>query len=322
MKRVHTPSRLVTILFALLTATFSAALLGYLVYRERELLLRHTWAIDWLPLLPATLLFGAALLVATLIWASIMRALGSSLPPWLHIHYYCLTHLAKRLPGTVWYIVGRGYLYRQEGESARLVTVASGVELAVSVVSGALVSLICLAGSTLTWARGELWALLGLLLLSLALMHPAILRRILARLSMADVSWRYAQVAGWIVRYALIWLAGGVILFCFANTVYSVAWAHLPYVVGVWSLIGVLSVTVFLLPSNLGFTEVGLSLLLGQVMPGPFAVIVSLVARILLIGFDLIWAGLIMLAVRSQIRPQSSNQSAPNGPDFGPKRGD
>jgi hypothetical protein len=165
-----------------------------------------------------------------------------------------------------------------------------------------------------------------LLALSLALMHPAILRRILARLSMVDVTWRYAHVVGWVIRYALVWLAGGVILFCFVNTVYPLAWVHLPYVMGIWSLIGVLSVTVFLLPSNLGFTEVGLSLLLGQVMPSPFAVIVALAARILLIGFDLIWAGLIMLGVRGGIRghidTQSSDQSAPPERDFGPKRGD
>lgn len=331
MMRGRGRSRTVTIVFALFTAAFSAALLGYLVYRERDVLLNHTWTIDWRPLLPATVLFGLGLFIATLIWADLMAAFGSGVSARLHIRYYCLSHLAKRLPGTVWYVVGRGYLYRQEGESARLVTLASGVELAVAVVSGALVSLAFLAGSTLTLQRGELWVLLVLLALGLALMHPAVLRRILARLSLADVPWRYGRMLRWIGLYALIWLAGGVILFCFANAVYTLAWPDLPYVIGVWSLIGVLSVTVFLLPSNLGFTEVGLSLLLSQVMPGPFAVIVALIARVMLIGFDLLWAGLIIWLVRHG--PQSEAQLTADGESsvsklgaqeagLGPKRGD
>lgn len=334
MIRRRRASRLVTILFALLTAAFSAALLGYLVYREREVLLNHTWTITWWPLLPAALLFGAGLLLATLIWADVMAAFGSRLSRRLHIRFYCLSHLAKRLPGTIWYVVGRGYLYRQEGESARLVTVASGVELAVLVVSGAFVSLIFLAGSVLSFRRSELWVLLVLLALGLGLMHPRVLRLLLTRLSMTAVPWRYGRVVGWVVLNALIWISGGVLLFFFANTVYPVGWTYLPYVVGVWSLIGVLSVTVLLLPSNLGFTEVGLSLLLGQVMPGPFAVIVALIARLLLIVLDLIWAGLIMLAVRdgrgilppvsdapvpdakwaANSEPDSARNGSPNGP--------
>lgn len=317
MIRRRRASRLVTILFALATAAFSAALLGYLVYRERDVLLNHTWAINWWPLLPALLLFGAGLVLATLIWADVMAAFGSKLSTRLHIRFYCLSHLAKRLPGTIWYVVGRGYLYRQEGESARLVTVASGVELAVLVVSGALVSLLFLAGSVLSFQRGELWLLLVLLALGIGLMHPCVLRVLLTRLSMTAVPWHYGQVIRWVVLNALIWVSGGVLLFCFANIVYPLAWTHLTYVIGVWSLIGVLSVTVLLLPSNLGFTEVGLSLLLGQVMPGPFAVIVAIISRLLLIVLDLIWAGLIMLAVRDgkPIMPPAPKASLPSNSD-------
>lgn len=297
MNRIRRPKRAVTLGAAALMAALTLAVLGALLWRDREVLLAYDWRVRWGPLAAALGVYGVGLLLAAAVWADIMAALGSGLGARTHIRYYCLTTLTKRLPGTVWYVAGRGYLYGRQGDSLGLVTVASGVELAVSVVAGALVSVGFLAGSALdAIGRGQ-WAVLIVLLGGgLALVQPRVLRWVMARvraeLPVDLPAWRLLR---WVAAYALIWVVGGVIVFLAIQALLSTQTGHLGYILGVWSLVGVLSVTVFFLPSNMGFTEVGLSLLLARILPSSFAVFIAVFLRLLLLVFEIVGVGMVLL---------------------------
>lgn len=306
MSRWLRPPRLGTIALAAGAGLAALALLGYWVYQERDLLLSYPWQVRWGPVLAAGAIFGVALLLAALIWADLMRTLGSTLPRVTHVRFFVLAQLGKRLPGTVWYVVGRSVLYGRAGDGVGLVTVASALELAVTVVGGVLVSLICLGRAAQTIAVAQWWALGGVAAVALAVLHPAVLRRVLGRVRLSAPSTvTTGRIALWSVGYGLVWLGGGVIFYLILTALVPLGLGHLPYLIGVWSLVGVLSMTVLMLPSNLGFTEIGLSLLLTPILPTGLAVVAAVALRLVLYAFEV--AGVVALAgvpwVWARLRP-------------------
>lgn len=270
-------------LTALAALLISATVLGLLLYRERALLLQYDWQLRWEFVGGSLLLMVLGMVLAGLVWASMMRSLGSHVAFRLHMRYFAISHLARRLPGTIWYVAGRGYLYRQQGESVRLVTAATGVELVISVLAGSLTTLFCAAYALVALQRSQ-WIGLGLVVgLGLAATHPRALNWMLAKIGRQPApTLHYLRVLGWLAGYIGLYLLGGVIFFWIGNAVIPIAAHHFPYVLGSWTLVSTLSVLVFFLPSNLGFTEVGLSLLLANLIPSSFAVLIAVLSRLLM----------------------------------------
>jgi hypothetical protein len=93
-----------------------------------------------------------------------------------------------------------------------------------------------------------------------------------------------------------VWLLGGAMLFSIVSIFAPVDVSHLPFVIGAWTLVGVISVLLFFSPSNLGITEVGISLLLSSFLPGSIAVVAALFVRVTTISFELVWALLALAA--------------------------
>jgi hypothetical protein len=314
MMRLRSRSRVALILTSLAMLALSAGVLGYLVYQDRDALLVYARQLRPGPLLLIPPIFWGALLVAAGVWAAIMHALGSAAAISVHLRYYFLSHVAKRLPGTLWYIAGRGVLYRQQGDSLRLVTVASGLELVVAVVSGTVVSAVFVAWSALALADAYRWLLLSAAGVGLATLHPQVVGWIMRRVGLAPTTeLGYRRLLGWLAAYALIWVSGGVILFLVARAFVHLPAALLPYFVASWSLVGVVGATVLVLPSNLGITEVGLSLLLTQVMPSSVAVAVAVMVRLLLIGCEVVGALVVIALGALQDRGKNARPESPLG---------
>jgi len=304
-------SRLATIATALVVF----AILFALVWREREALtaldLQHAWPAL---VIGQVLMFGG-LVVAAGIWAAIMRALGSRVPPLRHIHIYATTYLSRHLPGTVWYVLGRGVLYRNEGEPARLVTVASAVELMITVMAGAVTAsaLLFTVGTRAMQGtiQGALIAVGVAAIVSAGLLHPATLNWATRRLHLDETPrLRLHALATWLGLYTLTWLAGGLILYLNARALLGNTEAALPvgYVLFAWCLVGTLSVFIFFLPSNFGLSEIGLGLLLSAVMPSSVAVVAAILTRLLQIFFAAI--ACMMIAAASNYILHQSNRRA------------
>jgi hypothetical protein len=131
---------------------------------------------------------------------------------------------------------------------------------------------------------------------------PRVIRWVLRRLGHSNAPLvPYRAILGWLSVYLVIWVLGGLILYLIANAVTVVDLGFAPYLIGSWSLVGVLSVLVFFLPTNLGFTEVGLSLLLASVMPSSLAVVVAILSRIAVMVYELLgaWLTLVFFPVKA-----------------------
>ena len=218
-----------------------------------------------------------------------MNALGGKVHFQKHFRFFCISNLAKRLPGTVWYIPWRGNMYKAMGISPRLVSVASGIELAVTVISGAMVCLI-FAIPLLNNFKAGLWIGIILIIISLAVLHPAVIQKISRLLKIELSNCNYKDILTWIFIYFVFWIISGTLLFFVVNIFYPVPSSQLGFLIGAWTLTGVLSYSLLLLPSNFGFTEISLSLLLSIIIPSPIAVITAVGLRVLLLLYELLWA--------------------------------
>lgn len=289
LRRFWRQHRLLRILITVLLLCSSVGILGWQLYRGRDVLLNYNWHIDWGAVGMAFLFYSLAIFVATWVWSGIMNALGGRVTAGSHFHYLALTNLAKRLPGTIWYVVGRSQLYARHSIPFETTSVASGVELGVSSVAGVVISLVFSIPIMLRYGVSPVWLVLAAIL-GLGLVQPPTVAWVFRRLGVPTQRLRYHSLLSWVGAHAVVWLLGGCMLFSIANIFSPVEIRHLPYVIGSWSLVGVVSVLLFFSPSNMGITEVGLSLLLSSVLPGPIAVIVALFVRVTTILFEIAWA--------------------------------
>lgn len=267
----------------------SAAILFFLVYRQWDILLQHKWSFRALPIFLSFILYFIALLLVIWIWTRIMVAVGADIPALKHFRYYCLSNLAKRIPGTIWYIASRAQFYRTEAVPMRFTSLASGVEAAIATVAGILVALYFAIPIISAYGISLLWFGLALLI-GLFSIHPRVLGWLLKRLGADTSCFSYALLIKWLLGYILVWVLGGGVLYSIGNIITPIEFKHISYLIGSWALVGVFTTVLFFSPSNLGVTEVGLSLLLSNIMPAPIAVLVAIAARIILILYDIIWA--------------------------------
>lgn len=268
--------------------------MGWLVYQQREALVGFDWQINVLPLVGTIVLYGIALWSAVLEWALIFWALGDQTGFWDHFRFFCLSNLAKRLPGTVWYVIWRANLYSSVGHSTGLTSLASGIEVVVSVVSGVIVILLFAIPIILANQLG-FWGILVLCILSLIVLHPKVLGWLINRFAHQSPQISYKDLFIWLILNLVNWIAGGGILFFTIAIFHPIGIDTLGYVIGAWTLVGVLSIALFFFPTNFGFNQLGISLLLSSIIPLPIAVIIAVVNRILITLFELIIAVVILM---------------------------
>lgn len=213
-----------------------------------------------------------------------------------HLKYYIYANLLKRLPAPLLDLVGRVYLYEREGIGKPLMVTVSLLEWAVLILSGIIVYLLTSPFMPLPRVWRSPLIPLGMLIVGLLLVRPKTLRTIWGLVGQGElpVSFRYSDLLLWLAVYSLVWLTGGVVLHLGINSIYMLPMDHLPAVVGIWVISGLIPTLMLITPVGLGLKEVTLSFLLGYVMPTHLAVIVALLMRVALILFELVW-GLVAL---------------------------
>lgn len=278
-----------------IAVVFTILILGRMLYQEREVLFTYQWNINWSMAVISFFIYSCALFLASLVWIWIMKAMGVDMCFGYHFRHYCISQLAKRLPGTIWYVAYRSQMYQKEGLSAKLISLASGIELAIVVISGIILSVL-FAAPLMQQYRASVWGILLLLFLSLIFLHPRVLGWMLKKFNSSLDRFEYRQILSWIFAYIVVRLFSGGLIFFIANIIYPVTIDHLGYIIGGWAFIGVLSNILLFSPTNLGFTEVSLSLILSIIMPSSIAVLVAVLSRVTITAFEFFWA-IIALAV-------------------------
>jgi len=287
LNRLATDRRLVRgIRWGLSMAAF--LVLGYVVVENWRMLapLLNHGAYGWLAVaLPVYLL---AMAVAMVGWHSISRTLDVSRGALLDSTFYALSMVAGRLPGGIWGLVARVYLYKSDSVTSGRVVAAWAIEQGVMLASALLCLSSCLIMTNpIGWSSsGRALAVTFLLgVVGLCVKRPAVssclsipLRKTPLRV-LIDLERK--SVFRWFAVYAAVWLLGGLLLFVLLQVFGPLPLTDLSQAEVAW--IGSRGVALLLtvLPTSFGITEISLALLLTPVVPGPVAVAVAVCARLI-----------------------------------------
>jgi uncharacterized membrane protein YbhN (UPF0104 family) len=289
--------RLVTVFFIIATV----GILGYLLYQQKDFLLSYQWHFNWLYILVGFGIYTVELMAVSGVWVWIVSSLDFKLPFFKHLQYFCIAALARRLPGTVWYVAYRAEVYRRENLPAKTTVLASGIEVAVALVSSCLVSLV-FAGRTLLQYPFGIWATIAFLAILIVLLQPRLLNWIIKRVSGSLPTISYKLLLSWIIVYCILWVFTGAIIFTIINLFYPLSIDMIGYVIGYSAVVTVIGYLLLFSPTNFGIGEISLSLLLTTVMPSGLAVLSAVGYRIVVIFFEIIWALLAQLIAAASRR--------------------
>lgn len=268
------------------------------VYRHRETLLTYEWHFTFLPAISSFVLFSLGLSLVASVWTSIMNTIGLRVGLRKHLRFFLVSHAARRLPGSIWNVVGRAYLYKTEGIQSVQTSIASVIEHVITILSGAVITLI-FAIPELFKHEYRIIVILGVIFLGILFLNPRLLTSLLKRFGLNEpINFTYLKLLAWNLQYMIVWLIGGVVLFLIGNTIANIGVEKLNFIIGSWSLAGILSALLIFLPSNFGISELGLAFLLSNILPIPVAAVIAISSRIFLTLYELLWAAVAIILIR------------------------
>lgn len=270
---------------------FSVILFGYLLWTlaaNWQELLAYEWQIKPVYLVASLLAYLASLLLGALAWHRIVWSMDRQVSQRRGVKFFLQSNLAKRLPGLIWYALGRLYLYEREGVAKSVISVALTFELVTMIAGGVIVYLATSwAGAAAVEALQQWWLLIPMAVLIFIMVWPKSLY--------GAVNWilirrghqilreqaKSGDLLLWSLLQAGAWLAGGVFIFFLAAGVYpDLGWSYFGAVINSWAGSGLVAMAALIVPIGLGLKEVTLAYLLSAFLPWPVAVLISLLGRI------------------------------------------
>jgi hypothetical protein len=269
----------------------SVGVMIFLVVENVDTLLKIRDQLNPWPLLGTIPLFVLGEVLASIAWGLLMNSIGPNLPMAQHFRIFVITHAARRLPGTLWYVVGRVTWYEQLGVAKRLSTFASILEIILIVWAGLITALVTLP--FIVNLHVNLWiVLLFGIVLSGLLMHPKVLGYLLGKLGSDKDAGHlsYRNILIWLSFYIILWLVGGSMLYLVLRTFLPLEVQMWATCVGAWSIAGVSGLLIQILPTGLGLSEATLSLILSTYISSSIAVSTAILFRILMTFYEFLGA--------------------------------
>jgi uncharacterized membrane protein YbhN (UPF0104 family) len=252
----------------------------------------------------STLIYVFAYFIQIGAWYLITLKLGIALSFRETVSSWFYSQSGKYLPGKVWLLLSRFYLYASKGKPKKAISVALYFEIASVVMAAGLIFLASLIFFREIQAfHTEGWVGWIVLLFSLALifLHPRVLQKILnwilvlLRKEPITLSISYLDIL-WILSVStLSWIVGGIGFYLFVDAIFLVPLSHILFLAGALAFSSILGLIAIFAPGGLGVREGALVYLLSFMMPGSIAVIISILTRIWMTLIEIGLIGMIYL---------------------------
>lgn len=280
----------------------------YLLYRlitpNLDILLAARQNFRIWPILLTVPVYFTGLYAASIVWGKMMNDLTTPLPMRQHQNIYIVTHAARRIPGSVWHVLGRIAWYERLGIHKGITAFANVLETVLIVLSG--IVIVAIFYPLLTESSGiTVWQLLLGIGTGLLALHPRFIRMIMNKLGQESASQKisYSLIFKWFVYYLVIWLTGGTVLFLIVQALLAVPFSLWPVCIVIWCAAGVAGMLIIILPSGLGLNEATISLLLALHIPSSIGVAAAIIIRILLTGYEFLIAS-VLIGLRNRLNLQ------------------
>ena len=236
-----------------------AIFLGRALWDEWPDIVNYPWQIQPLYLLGAILVLLARGPIITLAWRAILRRMGYPLPLLRSLRIYFYSGLAKYIPGSIWYAVGRVMLAQQAGVPKMVTTVSIALETALITVSSILIGALAFTASPVGDLTYVLLVLAGLLVF---IIWPtpwfALMNKGLVLLGRNPVTMKISgrDLIVLMPPFLLSWIAYGFISFFFTAALYpDLSWSQWPTITASFTLSWVIGFLAFLIPNGWGIRE-------------------------------------------------------------------
>jgi len=269
----------------------AVAILGYLVVRRRDDIghVLDGAQPGWLAL--ALLLGFGQLVLNARYWAAALAVLGEPRPTSMVLDSSARSLLARYLPGSIWYQVGRSVLLTHWGVPARAVATVAGLDTAMGVVVGAALGAVLLAIGD--GGPGTAILVPAVVVLAVGCSPPVVNHalRLLARWrggEVARISWpHFLGLVGWM---AVFWGASAAGFVTYLHAFPNLALPSVVDVAGSFMVAWVVGFFVIFAPQGAGVFEATVAGLLTNDALTPVVVIVAGYRALLLVR-DLVAVG-------------------------------
>jgi uncharacterized membrane protein YbhN (UPF0104 family) len=274
-----------------------------IMYRNWTEFQTFSWQLKPLPLIGAALALVAAFGLNVITWVLICRVFGSHVGFWKDMEIYSFSTIVRRLPGAIWQLASRTYLYHQENATLAIPLWGSFWEVVTQIVSGMLLAalMLLLSPDLQSELPGGMWWLLALIPSVWLIVRPqdimSLARAVSPRIK-SQPSLTARSAAMWLGLYLVSWILGGAILYFLISSLAPQSLTLLPVCVGLVAVSGVLAILASPIPGGLGIREVSVILLLGLYVPSPLAVAGGLLLRLWLIIGEAVIALFVFVAAR------------------------
>jgi len=278
--------------------------LGKMVWENWSQVQGAAFSFRVLPLLLSTLIFVVSYFIQVWAWYLITLRLEVAISFEETVAIWFYSQLGKYLPGKVWLLLGRFYLYDSKGKSRKALTVALYLEAVTLIMAAGLVFLLSLLflKEVKPFTLGiPLPGVILLFLLCLFSLHPRVLQKIfntvLVHLKREPfhIPISYPQILWILTVCVLSWVIGGVGFYVFVDSVWNISFEHILFLTGALAISSILGLLALFAPSGLGVREGVLVYLFSSIMPTSVAVILSVLTRLWMTFIEIGLIGVVYL---------------------------
>jgi uncharacterized membrane protein YbhN (UPF0104 family) len=298
--------RLVPIAFYLAIAVFLAIYLTSIDYtRFAEL------DPDWRYLLVALTTGITFRYWGAFVWTTVLRGLGAHTAHYSRelVHVYAKSWMGRYIPGTAPWIMGKIYFASKHGISKSKLAVSSLLEGGLQIIVLLVISAVMLAADPRldVVAPSVKTAMILVVIVGILCLIPAVFNRLVGfayqRVRRQRLPHEHHATTSVVLKGAAMYAVGALIsglsLFFVAKTVDpTLGYAELLFIMGAGNLAGAVSMLAVFTPSGLGVREAIQLILLSLVMPTEFAILVTVLTRLMGVGMDAGFLGLTTLVKR------------------------
>lgn len=293
-------SKGIRLVFLATAALLTVGVIGYQIVDNWREIRSYNWQWDLRYLFIGFGVYSVSLILTASIWTAIIRRLSNTPHPFLtHMGLYCLTNLAMRLPTPLPYVGARTEAYASRGVPRSTTLTALSLEIITTIAGALIIALVTLPfgySENLSHLSPYIWLLLPPLLAFLIRPNWLVkaINYLLRRFHRPAllVTLRTRDLLAWVGLYTLVWVNAGVLYYLLANSIYSIPYRDMLFIVNISAvsgLVGWVGQLLFFLP-GFALRQVAAAFLLSFLVPWPVAVAIALLARLCVMVFEMAWA--------------------------------
>lgn len=251
-------------------------------------------------LLPAVALMLIFYAIQATAWAAIARALGGRIDGRAGRAVWGKSMLSRYIGTSAMMVVGRVVLAGRLGVGRRVCVASIVYELAIGISVAATVGATVVIGLPFLAETPFRFAVLGILPVALAALHPQVFRpfadRVLRRFDREPlpVVLTFGAVLRFVPVYLVVWSCAGLALFCVASAAVPISAADLIQVAASQPAAFCVGLAAFMVPSGLGAREAALTLALTVVLPLPVAAAIAVAFRLFQVLIEVVFTGVVV----------------------------